>query len=521
MTKVIAYARISTGHQDLQRQIMLVKDFCLGKGYKYVDAIVEQESGTKRERKGMKQLLSLTKEDCDLVVVTELSRIQREEEFQRIFAKIDTLRDNGISVMFLDDPDTIYSKEKPISLTQFIMLGVRAQGARDELLKIRDRMKSGRVAKLRTNPYMVTGSQIPFGYEKYSNPDYELGKTPKSLIRINEKEASVIRFCYDMACNGKSCQKIADYLNTTGNIHRNNKGEKLWQATEVTRMLRNRLYIGERTIEGVTHKVTPIVSKEVFKLASECISKNRCIIAKESRFNPLKGLFFCGDCGLPMSVTMNSAGKLVYRCLYATYHKKNPNRQYEKCNNNYVYYDALIESVWLISRILMAKDEYYTKSQLAITDCEKQLQEVEEKIKINRKERAEAKRGMNVIIKNLKNITDKDIADILQEKYRSLQTKNLEKEKELGQLNDMKNMIHKKIEDLELETFPEWNQQEVDIYKKAEFFNRVLEKVEWFGEKFQRKGTLQITYKNGQDSTCLGVSNKELLLKDKPELYYL
>ncbi len=504
MTKVIVYARVSTSKQDLQRQLSLAKDYCTLRGYELVDKIVEQESGTKQNRKGIKQLLSLTKEDCDLVVVSELSRITREEEFQRVFSKIDTLRDNGIGIVFLDDPDVVYSKENPISFTQFIMLGVKAQGAREELMKIRDRMKSGRVAKLKANPYMVTSSQISFGFEKYANPNYILGQTPKSLIRINEKEALVIRFCYDMACNGKSCQKIADYLNTTGNIHRHNKGEKLWQAAEVAKMLRNKLYIGIRTIEGVTHEVIPIVSEEVFNLASECISRNRCIIAKESRFNPLKGLLFCGDCGLPMSIVVNNVGKQTFKCLYASYHRKNPNKKYKICNNNYVYVDKVLETVWNATVERLKSDEYYGKSKITIRDCKRQMKNIENEHKQITNEYNEIADDIRKVIIQLDKITDSFLLEILQEKYSSLKQALDAKEKEIRRLGNLHTELENKIREMRSEV--KFNEQ-MTIHEKATFFNKTFLRVEWLGKKFKRKGTLTIHYKNG-DRIDIEMANK-------------
>lgn len=89
--KVIAYCRVSTDKQDLERQRMLAADFCKLRKYDLVGEIVEKSSGTKADREGLKKLLNLTNEDCDLVVVSELSRITREEEFQVIFTRIDTL----------------------------------------------------------------------------------------------------------------------------------------------------------------------------------------------------------------------------------------------------------------------------------------------------------------------------------------------------------------------------------------------------------------------------------------------
>lgn len=503
--KVIVYARVSTKKQDLDRQIMLAKDYCNTRGYNLVGQIVEKMSGAKSDRDGLQQLMSLTKNDCDLVVISELSRVQREEEFQRIFSRIDTLRDNGISVVFLDDPENVYTNENPITFVQFIMLGVRAQGAREELLKIRDRMKTGRVAKLQSNPYMVTGSQVPFGFEKYSNPDYVLGQTPKSLIRINEDEAAIVRRCYEMAISGKSCPAIADFLNRSGFIHKNNKGEKLWHAAEVNRMLKRRLYIGERTIEGVTHQITPIVSVEMFEQAAKCMTQKRCIVSKnEERFNPLKGLFFCGDCGLPFTM-INQRGNLVYKCLYDAYKFKNPNKTYKVCHNSRIYFDKLMETVWNATVERLQSSEYYGKSQLTIADYDEQLKSLNRQISALIDERKPIKAEIRKRLKQLESTTDPDFIELIEEKYNSLKAEMTELENRIRTIQKEHNKINVKRGEVAQELF--WNNGEMSIYEKAEFFNKVIDKITYIGEKFKRNGTLTIYFKNG-DMVEMAIDNK-------------
>lgn len=504
--KAILYARVSTKKQDLNRQIMLAKDYCAVRGYDLIGEIVEKMSGEKNDRDGLKDLLKLTNKDCDLVVVSELSRIQREEEFQRIFNRIDTLRDNGISVVFLDDIENVYTPEKPITFVQFIMLGVRAQGAREELLKIRDRMKTGRVTKLQLNPYMVTGSQIPFGFEKYSNPDYVPSVSPKSLIHINEDEAAIIKRCYEMAISGKSCQTIADFLNRSGFIHKNNKGEKFWAAAEVNRMLKNRLYIGERTVEGVTHQITPIISMEMFEQAAKCMTQKRCIVSKkEERFNPLKGLLFCGDCGLPFTL-INQRGELVYKCLYDNYKHKNPNKTYQICHNSRVYYNKLFEVVYNATVERMKSDEYYGKTQLTITDYDKQLKALQEHIADLLEVRKPIKQEMNKRLKQLDSTTDPDFIELIEEKYKSLKTKAKNIEDKIREIQKEYDKITVQRGELKYELF--WDRkQELSIYEKAEFFNKVIDKITWKSEKFKRNGTLKMLFKNG-DTVEIEMINK-------------
>ena len=501
--RVVVYARVSTGKQDLNRQLKLAEDYCSLHNYVIVDKIVEKMSGTKSDRDGLQQLMKLTKDDCDLVVVSELSRISREEEFQRIFSRIDTLRDNGISVVFLDDPTNVYSAENPITFVQFIMLGVRAQGARDELLKIRDRMKSGRVAKLKANPYMVTGSQVPFGYVKYNNPDYVLGQTPKSLIRINEEEAAIIRRCYDMAITGQSCPTIAEFLNRSGYIHRNNKGEKLWAASEVNRMLKNKLYIGERTIEGVTHYVEPIVSEEVFEQAAKCMSQNRCIVSKnEERFNPLKGLFFCGDCGLPMMM-IKTRGELQYKCLYDTY-KNRPNKELKICHNARVYYDKIMSVVWNATIDRLNSSEYYGASRQTVKDYESQMFSIEKQMGKLIQQRKPLTVKMSKHLKQLQAVTDTDLIEIIQTSYQQIKADVDALNEQIRAMQKEHNKLNMKRSELaqSLDINPD-----MTIYEKAEFFNRVIERITYNGEKFKRHGVVEIFYKNG-DHVEMEIENK-------------
>lgn len=293
MAKVINYQRVSTGKQDAKRQTYLAKEYCNMYGYELVDIISEQVSGAKTDRKSIDKLLSLTNKDCDLVVVSELSRLTREEDYDQIIYYIKTIKKNGIDVVFLDEPNTIYKHDEGFTLTQLITLIVKAQGANEELNKIKERMTSGKKAKAAANPYMVTGSKIPFGFRKVDNPNYVKGKTPKSLLEIDKKEETALKFCYDMAITGKRSQEICDYLNLNG--HRHKDGKK-WVNSEITRLLKQKIYNGERTICGITHKIKKIIPDDVFEQANKCISQKRCVIAKEEHFNPLKGLFMC-DCG--------------------------------------------------------------------------------------------------------------------------------------------------------------------------------------------------------------------------------
>lgn len=493
MTKVINYQRISTGAQDAKRQTYLAKEYCNMYGYELVDIISEQVSGAKADRKSIDKLLSLTNKDCDLVVVSELSRLTREEEYDQIIYYIKTIKKNSIDIVFLDEPNTIYKHDEGFTLTQLITLIVKAQGANEELKKIRDRMSSGKKAKAAVNPYMVTGSKIPFGFKKVDNPHYIKGKTPKSLIEINKNEETALKFCYDMAITGKRSQEIADYMNLNGHRHRDGKK---WVNSEITRLLRRKIYNGERTICGITHKIKKIIPDDVFEQANKCITQKRCVIAKEEHFNPLKGLFYC-DCGLPMSVRkLGWKDALTYKCLYTMYYKRHANKQYEKCENGYIYFDKFVSYVYDSCKKFITDSEYYGQSRITIEHHKKQIDMYKDALNKKQVELSAIDREVKKLNRNIANTElDEYILRMLNEKAKKLRIRREELNAEVKQVMDEIRQSEEEINNLQNDTKVEG----LNIHEKSELFNKIIDKVVWKCERMKRKGIIHIYFKNGYE----------------------
>lgn len=493
MTKVINYQRVSTGAQDAKRQTYLAKEYCNMYGYELVDIISEQVSGAKTDRKSIDKLLSLTNKECDLVVVSELSRLTREEDYDQIIYYIKTIKKNGIDVVFLDEPNTVYKHDERFSLAQLITLIVKAQGANEELNKIRERMASGKKAKAAVNPYMVTGSKIPFGFRKVDNPNYVKGKTPKSLLVMNRNEITALKKIYDMAISGKRSQEIADWLNL--NEHRHKDGKK-WVNSEITRLLRRKIYNGEREICGITHKIKKIIPDDVFEQANKCITQKRCCIAKSEHFNPLKGLFYC-DCGLPMSVRKLSwKDVLVYNCLYNTYYKRHANKTYDKCENGYIYYDKVISYVYDSCKKFIIDGEYYGASRITIEHHRKQIDMFKDVLHKKQVELSSIDREFKKLERNLLNTNlDEYVLEMLNEKAKKLRIRREELDAEIKQVMDEIRQSEQDINNLQNDTKVEG----LNIYEKSELFNKIIDKVVWKCEKMKRKGIIHIYFKNGYE----------------------
>lgn len=493
MTKVINYQRVSTGAQDAKRQTYLAKEYCQRYGYELVDIISEQVSGSKSDRKSIEKLLALTNKDCDLVVVSELSRLTREEEYEQIIYYIRSIKNNGIDIVFLDEPSTIYKHNENFTLTQLITLIVKAQGANEELKKIRDRMASGKKAKAALTPLMVTGSKIPFGFKKVDNPKYVKGKTPKSLLEVDKNEETALKFIYDMAITGKRSQEIADYLNLNGFLH---KDGKKWVNSEITRLLKRKIYNGEREICGIVHKIKKIIPDDVFEQANKCISQKRCVIAKEEHFNPLKGLFMC-DCGLPMSVhKLSWKDALTYKCLYNTYYKRHANRTYTKCENGYIYYDKVISYVYDNCKKFIVDSEYYGKSKITIDHHQRNIEIFNNTLNKKQVELSSIDREFKKLERNLLNTNlDEYVLEMLNEKAKKLRQRREELEAEIKKVIIEIKQSEQEIKNLQDDTKTEG----LNIHEKSELFNKIIDKVVWKCEKMKRKGIIHIYFKNGYE----------------------
>ncbi|OJV19838.1 MAG: hypothetical protein BGO30_00775 [Bacteroidetes bacterium 41-46] len=79
--KVIGYVRVSTSTQDLERQRVKITECCEIRNYELIDIYSDFAiSGATFNREGFNKLMNVTKDDTDMIIVSELSRLSRKEE---------------------------------------------------------------------------------------------------------------------------------------------------------------------------------------------------------------------------------------------------------------------------------------------------------------------------------------------------------------------------------------------------------------------------------------------------------
>lgn len=224
--KAVGYIRVSTDHQDLSRQESLIRQYCQKNNYCLTKIIGEKVSGAKKDRKSLAELHILDKSLADILVVSELSRLSREADYANVIFIINNILQNGLDVVFLDEESKVYKAGKSLDIIDIITLAIGAKTAADERMKIATRMKTGKTTKIQIEPYMYTGGTAPYGYKIIDNPLYhgQIDNIPaKRLITEDEYQMSNVRLVFQMVLNGTTLRDIAEHLNKSGTLTKQNK----------------------------------------------------------------------------------------------------------------------------------------------------------------------------------------------------------------------------------------------------------------------------------------------------------
>lgn len=240
--KIVAYCRISTLEQkkgygiDIQirdvtiygeRHGLFVEKF-------YKD---EGESGVKEDRKELRRLLK----NCRMgristVILPSLDRLSREVRIaENLFYDFKRL---GIKVLIADMPQ--YNGERKDILIRQILEAIGEDNRRD----IIERLWKGRQERVRKG--LFPGGTTPYGYMREGR-----------YLSVNISEAEIVKRIYLSAKERKTGQAIADDLNRSGLLRRNNRP---WTQRQVAKILERRKFYSEGVVrygivEGINRRM--------------------------------------------------------------------------------------------------------------------------------------------------------------------------------------------------------------------------------------------------------------------------
>ena len=505
MKRVIGYIRVSTDNQDLERQRVLIRQYCENKGYSLLR--IEEDyaiSGTVSNRNGLNSILNITNSVADMVVVSELSRLSRQDDIFETLTQIHTIIRN-VDLVILDEPDKVYEAGKTIILSDFLMLAIKAYGAADERKKIVSRMTTGKDSKVQAFPLMLTDSNIPTGFKAVPNPNYIKGATPKMLLVEDEERMQLVRDIFNYVANGLSLGKTAEKLNMLG--YRTARNKPFYEQS-IRTIINDSIYNGVRYWKGMKLELpVKFISDEIWNLAHKKVQENKNYSGEaQKHYNPLKGIIKC-PCG-QTSMYGRTSSCITYRCLdRIKMGIKSP------CTNVGIKAETLIYAVWKDVRLRTLDETYQAKSNEKIAEIEAENIKLTQSIKEKDSEIAKLQSDLKTVIDNVMASTNITIVKALNGKADSIdsQIKSIEAEKtaideEIASNNrriadEIKSQSRKELDSLSLEG-------------KGEMFRELLSKVVYYSVSLN-SGFIVITYKNDLE-TIIAYHNR-----NKPFLWAL
>lgn len=304
---------------SITNQRILIKEF-IKKNLEFAKSEVieycdDGYSGVNFERPGVTKLLEDIKKNLiNCIIVKDFSR------FSRDYIDMGTYLDKifpFMGVRFIsisDNYDNIYNVGATIGIDTAFKSLLNDFYSKDISVKIKTVFQN----KCSNGEYIF--GQTPFGYEKI--PD------KKNQIRINEKEAKVVKYIYELSAGGMTPvaiekrlykEKVPTCSQMRGKVKDNGERINCWSSEMVRKVLDNRFYIGD----FIYHKAEAayVGSNEIKRLPkSEWITipnHHEAIVSNDlfekAKYNksdrstkrkypkhPLTGKLYCGGCGYSM-----------------------------------------------------------------------------------------------------------------------------------------------------------------------------------------------------------------------------
>jgi site-specific DNA recombinase len=369
--RVALYVRVSTDRQQqaqtIEQQVAQLRAWvATHAGWTVREEHIFRDdghSGAKLDRPGLDALRDhAARAAFDVVLVTAPDRLARN--FVRQMVVLEELERRGVRVVFCDRPLTDDPHEQ-------LVTQIRGAVAEYERVLIADRMRRGRLAKLRSGQ-LLPWTRAPFGYRLHP----ERPRDPAAL-QIDPVAAVVVQELFAAyAAGGVTLHALAAQL--TERRVPTPTGKPVWRPSSIRQLLTNPAYKGQaasgrlRTTparrrksslepigrgvstrahpsqEWITVPVPALVSAEQFDLIARRLATNQRS-ARRSTTHPylLRGLVSCGICRLSCSGITRTATDTryrYYRCLGKQ--AKVASGRLQPCTARFIPATQLDELVW-------------------------------------------------------------------------------------------------------------------------------------------------------------------------------
>ena len=339
--KIALYARVSTERQEqagtIESQVAELENYAQSQEYE-IDAelifLDQAVSGAYLARPALDQLRDVAYEGgIDILLCLGPDRLARQYVHQRLL--LDEFQRWGVVVQFINQPNLEDSPHNRL------LLGVQGLFAEYERAIIRERMRRGRLHRMRQGGRCFHPAPFGYRYIPVSEPN-------GGSWEIDTQETAVVRQIFAWYTEERwSLKKIARQLNETGVPVRRKGGH--WNAGRVGVILDQTAYagkayynryrtrpesVGRRRKHGRGRLVAPdhvlrpreewitvdtpaILSQEIWQRAQEQRMLNKRFSQRNNhkRFYLLRGLMVCGICdGLMIGKSRHKDLYTYYRC---------------------------------------------------------------------------------------------------------------------------------------------------------------------------------------------------------------
>jgi site-specific DNA recombinase len=365
--RVAVYARVSTTRQaqaqTIEQQLDRLRAAVAERGWVLDGQHVYRDdgySGAGLGRPGLDRLRDhAALADLDIVLVTAPDRLARNYVHQVLL--IEELAGRGCQVEFLDRPMSNDPHDQ-------LLLQIRGAVAEYERTLIAERMRRGRLAKLRAG-VLLPWTRPPFGYRV----DPERPRDA-AAVRVEPGEAVLVAQLFDWYLEPQATlYRLARRL--TGLGVATPTGKPRWNVASVRWILRNPAYAGRALTNrtrvvparqrksamqpagpGLSHAPRPpedwievpvpqIVSGETFAQVQAKLDVNQQSAARNTRHEYLlRALVSCGACRLSCTARQSAAGYRYYLCRGHTDALRAA--QGQRCSSRYIPAGQLDELVW-------------------------------------------------------------------------------------------------------------------------------------------------------------------------------
>lgn len=455
--------------ESIENQLKFLKGFVASREWKIKKVYKDDGfSGTNFDRPGFQEMIyDIENKEINMVVTKDLSRLGRDYIDTGYYIEKYFPSKSVRYIAVTDNVDTFDPNNTNNDMTPFKSV-FNDMYAKDTSRKVRTILRTKAM-----NGESVKAFQ-PYGYRKDPNN--------KNKILVDKNVSDIVVKIFQMYKSGNTKKQICDYLNDneittplkykeeTTNYKNPNKKCYIWSSAMITKILRDRIYVGDlvqhkqtkvnykikKTVKVdpsqyiiVSNNHEPIIDKETFNVVQEMLDKqsNEWSYTNLESNHLLRGIVYC-SCG--GKVTYNKNHGKFSRCVCSSYKKAGA----RFCNNiQYLKEDDLISMV--------------------LDNLRKNVKKYLDNKKLNFKvKQPKAMQDNTLAIKEQINLINQKMKDMYQDKLNNIITSELfvQMSKELEKKKDE---LNNRLQDIEKEKIKKNKEINSDSIEK--YINKVLE----------------------------------------------